>query len=119
MSAPSLRTRIRNGTLIMLALIVLLGIYTLPRLYSLGTAIRNTLYRNYLSIESAKHMHAALSRLELAERDGKAQQQLPRDRDDFMHWMNVENNDFTEVGEPELAHDIQARATKLFGEVAV
>jgi two-component system, NtrC family, sensor histidine kinase KinB len=118
MSAPSLRTRIRNGTLIMLALIVLLGVYTLPRLYSLGTAIRNTLYRNYLSIESAQHMHAALNRLELAERDGQAQQELPEARDEFMHWMNVENNDFTEVGEPELAHDIQDRADKLFGEVA-
>ncbi len=118
MSAPSLRTRIRNGTLIMLALIVLLGAYTLPRLYSLGSAIRNTLYRNYLSIESAQHMHAALSRLELAERDGNAQQELPSARDEFMHWMNVENNDFTEVGEPELAHDIESRATKLFGEIA-
>jgi two-component system, NtrC family, sensor histidine kinase KinB len=118
MSAPSLRTRIRNGTLIMLALIVLLGIYTLPRLYSLGSAIRNTLYRNYLSIESAQHMHAALNRLQLAERDGKGAQELPGTRDEFMHWMNVEDNDFTEVGEPELAHDIQSRATKLFAEVA-
>jgi two-component system, NtrC family, sensor histidine kinase KinB len=118
MSAPSLRTRIRNGTLIMLALIVLLGGYTLPRLYSLGSAIGNTLYRNYLSIESAQHMHAALNQLELAERDGKAQQQLPSVRDDFMHWMNVEDNDFTEVGEPELAHDIQSRAINLFNEVA-
>jgi two-component system, NtrC family, sensor histidine kinase KinB len=117
MSAPSLRTRIRNGTLIMLALIVLLGIYTLPRLYSLGTAIRNTLYRNYLSIESAQHMHASLNRLELAERDGNAQHELPNSRDEFMHWMNVENHDFTEVGEPELARDIESRANELFGEI--
>jgi len=46
MSAPSLQRRIRNGTLLMLALVVLLGIYTLPRLYALGGAIRATLYRN-------------------------------------------------------------------------
>ncbi len=118
MSAPSLRTRIRNGTLIMLALIVLLGVYTLPRLYSLGTAIRNTLYRNYLSIESAQHMYAAENRLELAERDGKAQQELPDSRGEFMHWMNIEDHDFTEVGEPELARDIESRANKLFGEIA-
>ena len=40
MSAPSLQRRIRNGTLLMLALVVLLGLYTLPRVYRLGGAIR-------------------------------------------------------------------------------
>ena len=31
MSAPSLQRRIRNGTLLMLALVVLLGLLMLPR----------------------------------------------------------------------------------------
>ena len=26
-----------------------------------------------------------------------------------MHWMDIENHDFTEAGEPELAHDIDGR----------
>jgi hypothetical protein len=43
MNAPSLQRRIRNGTLLMLALVVLLGLYTLPRVYRLGGAIRQTL----------------------------------------------------------------------------
>ncbi|HUA32658.1 MAG TPA: ATP-binding protein [Candidatus Binataceae bacterium] len=118
MSPPSLRTRIRNGTLIMLALVVLLGIYTLPRLYSLGGAIRNTLYRNYVSIDAAQHMHAALTRLQLAERDNDGRAELPDAQKEFMQYMDIENHDYTEIGEPELAHEIQSRAEKLFTQVA-
>ena len=118
MSAPSLRTRIRNGTLIMLALVMLLGAYTLPRLYSLGGAIRNTLYRNYVSIDAAQHMHAALNRLQLAERDGKARSELSATQSDFMHYMDIEDHDYTEIGEPELAHDIRARGDQLFAAIA-
>ena len=35
-----------------------------------------------------------------------------------MQWIDVENHDFTEVGEPELAADIARRANKLFADVA-
>jgi hypothetical protein len=70
MSTPSLQRQIRNGTLLMLASVVLLGIYALPRLYALGGAIRQTLYRNYVSIEAAQHMHATLAELQVAEHDG-------------------------------------------------
>jgi NtrC-family two-component system sensor histidine kinase KinB len=119
MSAPpSLRSRIRNATLLLLALVVGVGVYALPRVYRLGGAIRETLYRNYVSIEAAQHMHAALRVLELAERDGRAAEELARQRDIFLHWMDVENHDFTEVGEPELAHDIERRAQRLFDEIA-
>ncbi len=103
MNAPSLQRRIRNGTLLMLALVVLLGLYTLPRVYALGGAIRATLYRNYVSIEAAQNMHAALNTLQVAEHDGKAKDVLPGARHDFLQWIDVENHDFTEVGEPELA----------------
>ena len=68
----SLRSRIRNGTLLLLALVIVLGAYALPRLNRLGGAIRETLYRNYISIEVGQHQHEALRNLELAERDGKA-----------------------------------------------
>ena len=43
MSTPSLRGRIRNGTLLLLVLVLILGAYTLPRVYRLGGAIRQTL----------------------------------------------------------------------------
>ncbi len=118
MNAPSLQRRIRNGTLLMLALVVLLGLYTLPRVYRLGGAIRQTLYQNYVSIEAAQNMHAALNTLQVAEHDGKAKDVLPSARHDFLQWADVENHDFTEVGEPELAADITRRANKLFDDVA-
>jgi NtrC-family two-component system sensor histidine kinase KinB len=114
----SLRSRIRNGTLLLLALVIALGAYALPRLNSLGSAIRETLYRNYISIEVGQHQHAALRQLQLAERDGKAREALPAAREDFMHWMDIEQHDITEVGEPEIANDIQARGNKLFDEIA-
>jgi len=117
MSTPSLRSRIRNGTLLLLALVLILGAYTLPRVYGLGGAIRETLFRNYISIDVAQHVHASLLELQLAERDGKAKEVLPRVRSDFQYWMGVEDQHFTEIGEPDLAHDIEARGAKLFTEI--
>ncbi len=114
----SLRSRIRNGTLLLLALVIVLGAYALPRLNALGGAIRETLYRNYISIEVGQHQHAALRNLELAERDGKAREALPAARDTFMHWMDIEKHDITEVGEPQIAADIEARGNKLFDDIA-
>jgi len=114
----SLRSRIRNGTLLLLALVIALGVYALPRLDRLGGAIRETLYRNYISIEVGQNMHAALRGLELAERDGKAREALPAARDTFMHWMDIEKHDITEVGEPAIADDIEARANLLFDAIA-
>jgi NtrC-family two-component system sensor histidine kinase KinB len=119
MSAPSLRTRIRNGALLMLALAILFGIYALPRVYELGGAIRTTLYRNYVTIDACRHMSASLRRMEIAERDGKARAALPAERKTFIHWMKVETHDFTEVGEPALAGDIERPARKLFSEIAI
>jgi two-component system, NtrC family, sensor histidine kinase KinB len=114
----SLRSRIRNGTLLLLALVIALGIYALPRLNSLGGAIRETLYRNYISIEVGQHQHETLRKLERAERDGKGRDAVPAARDDFMHWMEIEKHDITEVGEPQIANDIDARGRKLFDEIA-
>jgi two-component system, NtrC family, sensor histidine kinase KinB len=118
MKTPSLRARIRNVSLLLVVLVIGLGLYALPRVYRLGTSIRDTLYRNYISIEAAQHMHDALRVLQLAERDGHARDALPNARATFMHWMDIENHDFTEVGEPELAHDIERRAQRLFDEIA-
>ncbi|HYB91152.1 MAG TPA: ATP-binding protein [Candidatus Binataceae bacterium] len=118
MSAPPLQRRIRNGTLLMLALIVLLGIYTLPRIFALGSAIRETLYRNYVSVEASVHMHAALRRLQVAERSGTVRDVLPGARAEYMEAVATENRNITEVGEKELAADIAARGNKLFDDVA-
>ena len=114
----SLRSRIRNGTLLLLVLMVVLSAYALPRLYSLGGAIRETLYRNYISIEVGQHLHKALRDLQLAERDGKGREALPAARETFTHWMAIEKNDITEVGEPQIANDIERRGHALFDEIA-
>ena len=118
MNTPSLRTRIRNVSLLLVVVVIGLGVYALPRVYRLGTSIRDTLYRNYISIEAAQHMHEALRVLQLAERDGHARDALPSSRATFMHWMDIEDHDFTELGEPELAHDIERRGQRLFDEIA-
>ncbi len=115
--SASLRNRVRDSILILLALVVLFGAYAMPRVYQLGSAIRETLYRNYVSIEAGQHMHEQLRRLQLAERDSKGRAALPEVRREFMHSMDIENHDFTEVGEPELAGDIESRARNLFAEV--
>ncbi|HVA68169.1 MAG TPA: ATP-binding protein [Candidatus Binataceae bacterium] len=115
---PSLRNRIRNGSLILLALVTILGAYALPSIYRLGGAIRETLYRNYVSIEAAQHMHAALMALQVAELHDHGREQLDSSRKEFLHWLEVEDSDWTEVGEPALAEDIGARAQRLFAEIA-
>ena len=43
MTPPSLRSRIRNGTLLMLAIAMALGIFAVPTVHRLGGAIRETL----------------------------------------------------------------------------
>ncbi len=118
MQAPSLSNRIRNGTLLMLAIALVLGILALPKVYLLGSAIRTTLYRNYISIEAAQHMNAALTAVQLAQRDGTLNQVLAGNRREFMYWIGVELNDITEVGEAELAHDIEWRGRALFDGLA-
>ena len=118
MKAPPLRSKIRNGTLIMLALAIVLGALALPGIYKLSGAIRETLHRNYISIEAARHMHTALYALQLAERDGKLSSALPSNRDRFLYWSGVEQGDITEVGEAELAKDIDQRGRQLLAELS-
>jgi NtrC-family two-component system sensor histidine kinase KinB len=114
MSPPSLRNRIRNGTLGMLFIAVTMVALALPEVHHLGGAIRRTLYRNYLSIEAAQHMHSALWNLQLAAHDGHSAAVLPASRDEFTHWIRVERNDVTEVGEGALAKEIDDRGAALF-----
>lgn len=116
--SASLRNAIRNSILILLALVAVVAAYALPRVYRLGGAIRETLYRNYVSIEAAQHMHEALRGLELAERDGRGRQAVAQASSAFTRWMDIENHNLTEPGEPRLARDIQNRAEKLFAEIA-
>jgi NtrC-family two-component system sensor histidine kinase KinB len=118
MSPPSFRKRIRNGTLAMLLIAFVLGALALPQVHRLGGAIRETLYRNYVSIEAAQHMHAALWDLELASRDGTAAALLPAIQARFVHWLGVEENDITEDGEAALAQEIDRRGRALFSAVA-
>ena len=117
MTPPSLRSRIRNATLLILALALALGIFTVPTVHRLGGAIRETLYRNYASIEASQYMHTALYNVQLAQTHGALSAALAPNRDLFTHWIDVELNDITEVGEADLAADIQRRGKRLFDEL--
>jgi len=119
MNPPSLRNRIRNGSLAMLVVALVLGALALPEVHQLGRAIRETLYRNYVSIDAAQHMQAALWRVELAVLDGDAAAVLPASRDEFTRYIDIEEHDITEPGEPPLAADIDRRGRQLFAEIAV
>jgi two-component system, NtrC family, sensor histidine kinase KinB len=118
MNPPSLRNRIRNGTLAMLVIAMTLVALALPEVQHLGGAIRRTLYRNYVSIEAAQHMHAALWKLQLAAHDGRGAAVMPASRDEFAHWIRVERDDVTETGEGALAKEIDDRGTALFAQFA-
>jgi NtrC-family two-component system sensor histidine kinase KinB len=119
MKVSPLSSRIRNGTLLMLAIALILGIIALPAVYRLGGAIRGTLYRNYLSIEAAQHMTAALDATQLAQVEGNlTPAMLAANRHEFMHWINVELGDITEEGEAALADNIDRRGIALFGSLA-
>jgi len=115
---PTLSSRVRNLVLMMLALTVVLGVLALPQVGHLGGAIRETLYRNYISIEAAQHMQAAMDNLQRAELVGNVQSVLPSDRREFQQWIGIELSNITEVGENALAHHIDANGTRLIGELA-
>lgn len=118
MIASSLRARIRGGALAVLVLGVALGLYATPRILELGRATRLVLQNNYISIQAGMHMHAALHRLQVAELHGDARPALASSRDEFLHWIYVENHSITEVGETELAHDLDSRGNRLLDEIA-
>jgi two-component system, NtrC family, sensor histidine kinase KinB len=118
MTPPSLRSRIRNGTLLLLAIALALGVFAVPTVHRLGHAIRETLYRNYISIDAAQHLHAVLYDVQLAQSNGTSGAALARDRETYTHWINVELNDITENGEAQLAADIQHRGQRIFAQLA-
>ncbi|MBF6569364.1 MAG: PAS domain-containing protein [Candidatus Binataceae bacterium] len=119
MNPPLLRNRIRNGTLALLVIALVLGLMALPKVHELGGSIRDTLYRNYVSIEAAQHMHAALWKLQVALADGRGAAVLPASRDRFNYWIATEESDITETGEGALARDLDLGSRKLFASVAV
>jgi NtrC-family two-component system sensor histidine kinase KinB len=116
--SPSLRSRVRNATLLVLGMVLLLGVYEVPRISELGGAVRAVLERNYISILAGRHMQMSLHRLQVAELQSDPQPLLADARDEFMYWMDVENQSLTEVGESELAHDLQNHAKRLFARIA-
>jgi two-component system, NtrC family, sensor histidine kinase KinB len=118
MRPPSLRARVRNGTLLMLAIALAFGALAVATVHRLGGAIRETLYRNYVSIEASQHMHEALYAVQLAQLNGTLPAVLEANRDRFTRWINVELGDITEVGEADLASDIQRRGSRTFDKLA-
>jgi len=117
-ASPSLRTRVRNATLLVLGMVLLLGLYEVPRISELGGAVSNVLQRNYISILAGRHMQMALHRVQVAELQGDAHPVLADASNEYNYWMDVENQSLTEVGEGELAHDLQVNAKRLFEKIA-
>jgi NtrC-family two-component system sensor histidine kinase KinB len=117
MKPPSLRTRIRNGTLLMLTIALALGALAVPAVHRLGGAIRTTLMDNYLSIEASQHMHAALYAVQLAQANGTVNTALRSNQDLFDHWISAELGDITETGEGPLARKIQRDGDRIFDEL--
>ena len=117
MSSPSLRRRIRNGSLLLLLIVIGIAAIALPKVYRLGHAIRTTVYGNYASIEAAHHMHRALDALQFAQQQGALADALPVHRDTFRYWIQQEFKHTIEVGEAELAADIERRGNRLFEEI--
>jgi NtrC-family two-component system sensor histidine kinase KinB len=97
---------------------LLLGLYEVPRISELGNAVSNVLQRNYISILAGRHMQTALHRLQVAELQGDAHPVLANASSEYNYWMDVENQSLTEVGEGELAHDLQVNAKRLFEQIA-
>src|SRR5258708_38630569 len=63
-------------------------------------------------------MQAALWILQVAAHDGHAPAVLPASRDEFNHWIRLEENDITEPGEATLPREIDDRGTALFAQIA-
>src|SRR5579862_66401 len=118
MSHFSLRSRFRNGALVLLFTVVTVGALSLPGVYRLGSSIREALYRNYRSIEAAQRMHEALRVLELAECSGGTRQFLVRSRAIFAQSVDLVKSNITEPGEDEVIQDIDRRWQALFAELA-
>jgi NtrC-family two-component system sensor histidine kinase KinB len=115
---PSLRGRIHNGTLLMLALTLIVGTFAVPTIHKLDRSIRGALYSNYVSIEAAQHMHSVLYGVELAQMFGTLSAALPQSRDAFTHWINVELNNVKDPREQALAGNIQERGQRIFHELS-
>jgi NtrC-family two-component system sensor histidine kinase KinB len=115
---PSLRARVRNATLLVLGLVLLLGVYEVPRITELGGAVSDVLQQNYITILAGRHMQTALHRLQVAELNGDAHPILGDAGGEYIYWMDVENSSITEVGEAELAHDLDINGKRLFAKIA-
>jgi len=116
--SSSLRSRIQGGTLIVLAPVLLVGLFAVPRVLQLGSALRAIIQANYISIQCAQHMQFVLHGLQKAELEGDSTRALPGLRNEFSHWMTIENQSLTEIGEPETAKDIDTSANHLFDDIA-
>jgi hypothetical protein len=79
-----------------------------------GRAPSPVLSRNYRSIEAAEGMAHAVAALQLAVRDGRRASECGPLRDEFLRWLAIEHDNYTERGEPELAGVIDVGGRALF-----
>jgi len=87
-------------------------------IHRLGGGIRETLHRNYVSIEAAQHMHAAVWAVQVAALNGTLASALTPNREAFAHWIDVEKHDITETDEDRLANEIDRMGRALFAQLA-
>ena len=90
------------------------ALLAVARLRVLEGAVTAVLSRNYRSIEAAEGMAHAVAALQLAVRDGRRASECGPLRDEFLRWLAIEHDNYTERGEPELAGAIDAGGRALF-----
>jgi NtrC-family two-component system sensor histidine kinase KinB len=118
MNAPSLRTRIRNGALMLLALAALLDLAILPRIYRLHQTIHENLYNKYRNIVVAQQIDHTLWQLQLAQRNGALPHVLSESRSRFNQWLKVEEANSTQSSELQSVAEVGRQAEHLFADLA-
>ncbi len=118
MKRPSLRSRIRTGTLVLLGLSLVVGLFGLAGIHRMGDALRLDLHRGYQVSRAARHMNEVLWQLEAAPSRERLIQELPESWRIFTRWQTKANSALSGKREPVLAGEIGRRSAALFEQLA-
>ena len=118
MKRPSLSSRIRTGTLLLLSFSLVLGLLGLAGIYRLGGALRLDLRRGYQVSTAAQHMNAVLWQLQAAPSRERLAKELPESQRIYARWQAMVNSALRGSRERELAGEINRRSAALFEQLA-
>jgi len=104
----TLRGRLRLLTAGLTIAFGVAAVLVVGHLRVLEGSVTSVLSRNYASIEAAESMDRAISAVPLAVRAGRCAEDCPGLREEFQRWLGIEQGNYTEPGEPELAERIAA-----------